>query len=286
MTTSAGDEARRPIVPDERSGVLFPARLERFAANWIAPHPSVSAVVDQYWHVSWDLDEDERLTQRVIDLPAITLTTEEGNVPAPLVVTGVHARAWRRTIFGRGAVFAVRLRPAGLAVLGDLAPSSVADSTVALTPELDASLHEVMSSLASAADPAAKAQRADHVIAGIVARRPPTQSGLLANALLDELRTRLHERTGKALADHFHCSERTIQRAFAETLGRGPKWVSRRIRLQELARLLVARPDDDLAFLAAELNYADHSHLTNDFRTVAGISPDAYRREARSLLPG
>ncbi|MFT4125743.1 MAG: hypothetical protein QM662_05880 [Gordonia sp. (in: high G+C Gram-positive bacteria)] len=43
----------RPITVDERSGVLHPERLARFEAGWIAPAPAVSAVVDQYWHVSW-----------------------------------------------------------------------------------------------------------------------------------------------------------------------------------------------------------------------------------------
>ncbi|MGO2683442.1 MAG: AraC family transcriptional regulator, partial [Microbacterium sp.] len=33
----------------------------------------------------------------------------------------------------------------------------------------------------------------------------------------------------------------------------------------------------DLAAIAAELGYADHAHLTNDFRVVLGITPRSYR---------
>ncbi|MGO1544247.1 MAG: hypothetical protein ACTHXA_07880 [Gulosibacter sp.] len=83
-----GDARERPIAASERSGVLYPDRLARFAAGWIAPDAAFSAVVDQYWHVSWQLDAVERLDQPIIDLPALSVSVEDGDVPAPLVVTG------------------------------------------------------------------------------------------------------------------------------------------------------------------------------------------------------
>ncbi len=93
----------------------------------------------------------------------------------------------------------------------------------------------------------------------------------------------VRSRVGPDLAEQLGVSQRTIQRALKETLGHGPKFLSRRIRLQELARLLVTEPDLDLATLAFELGYADQAHLTNDFRSVTGMSPGAYRREVMSL---
>lgn len=278
------DDARqRPMTASERSGVLFPSRLARFAAGWIEPAPDVSAVVDQYWHVSWVLDESERLDQPVIDLPAVTLTVEEGDVPAPLMITGVHGRAWRRTLRGQGRVFAIRLRPAGLSVLSDVTPASIADATVPLTAEFAPRLHGLMEAVSAAAGPAERARAADRVIRQALVERAPSPAGLLANNVLDELREGTHRRTGTPLADRLARSERTIQRACARTLGHGPKWLSRRIRLQEVAVALVARANDDLAVIAADLGYADQSHLTRDFRSAAGITPDAYRRAAVEL---
>jgi AraC-like DNA-binding protein len=268
---------------DERSGVLYPQRLERYAAGRIAPAPTVSVVVDHYWHVSWLLDEDERLDQPVIDLPAVNVTIEEGDVPAPLVVTGVHAQAWRRTIQGTGHVFAIRLRPAGLAVLSDLAPEQIADATVPLTADLDERLQSLMQGIAAHADPKERARVADSSIAQALADRPPTSTELLANDVLDQLRQRIHRRTGPTLAEHFGCNQRTIQRACIHTLGHGPKWLSRRIRLQEVALALATRPNEDLATIAADLGYTDQSHLGRDFRTVTGITPGAYRRAAGNL---
>lgn len=281
--TLTSDARERRIAASERSGVLYPARLARYRAGWIEPDPAVSAVVDQYWHVSWALDDGERLDQPIIDLPAVTVSIEEGEVPAPLVVTGVHGGAWQRTIGGHGRVFALRLRPAGLAVLSDLTPAQVADATMPLTAKLDPRLHALMQRVASCTDPAERAQAADEAIQQAVAERAPSSSGLLANRVLDELRERVHHRTGTTLTERFARSARTIQRACIETLGHGPKWLSRRIRLQEVALAVVTRPTEELALIAADLGYTDQTHLTQDFRTATGITPGAYRRAASNL---
>ena len=66
----------RPILPDDRSGVLLPGNLERYAANWITPAPEIATVVDQFWHVSWSFPDGESTDQRIIDLPAVTVTIE------------------------------------------------------------------------------------------------------------------------------------------------------------------------------------------------------------------
>lgn len=279
-------EGDRPIRPGERSGVLHPGNLARLHAHWITPDPVVATAADQYWHVSWALRDGEALDQRIIDLPAITATIEEGQVPAPLVVTGVQARAWRRTICGRGSVFAIRLRPAGLAVLSDLTPGQLADATLPLTETLDARLYALMRQIAARPTPALRARAADEAIRASLAERPPSASGLLANDVVDELRARIHTRITVPLSQRFHRQERTIQRALQVTVGHGPKWISRRVRLQEVALALTTRPDDDLASVAADLGYADQSHLASDFRAVAGITPSSYRRDLALLQSG
>lgn len=139
-----------------------------------------------------------------------------------------------------------------------------------------------MRGISRGADPAARARIADRAIAQVLTERAPTPAGLLANNVLDQLRDRIHSRTGPMLAEHFAYGERTIQRACIDALGHGPKWLSRRIRLQEIALTLASRPDDDLAVIAADLGYTDQSHLTRDFRTTTGITPDAYRRASRT----
>ena len=268
---------------DERSGVLHPENLARYHARRFEAHRDIAEVVDHFWQVRWHLDSGEVISQRIIDAAGVHLTVEEGAVPAPLVITGVHRRAWHRQIRESGSAFGIRLRPAGLAVVSDLAPEDIADSTLAVTPSLDRRLHGLLARVAAASEPEDRVAAATAAISERLVERPITASGALANAIVDELTAGVRSRVGTDLAQRLGVSERTIQRALRETVGHGPKFVSRRVRLQELARLLVARPDLDLVELAFELGYADQAHLTNDFRAVTGLSPGAYRRSVRSL---
>jgi AraC-like DNA-binding protein len=70
--------------------------------------------------------------------------------------------------------------------------------------------------------------------------------------------------------------ERTIQRLFSEYVGVSPKWVLRRARLHEAALRADHGEPVDWAALAAELGYADQSHLTRDFTATLGVSPARY----------
>jgi AraC-like DNA-binding protein len=266
------------IGPDDRSGVLQPENLARYNATRFEPDPSVGDLVDQYWHVRWRLPRGESIHQRIIDLPAVTLTIEEGEVPAPMVATGVQTLAWDRTIAGTGSVFGIRLRPAGLAALSDLAPEAVADSAVPLTRTFDPKLHGLLTKVATAASAAERAELADCTISQLLAGQTLTDQQELANRAFDVLVREVRFRVGLDLVAELGASERSIQRALKATVGRGPKWISRRIRLQEVARQLATNPKIGLTTLGLSLGYTDQAHLTNDFRAVAGVSPDAYRR--------
>ncbi|WP_210505798.1 AraC family transcriptional regulator [Naasia sp. SYSU D00057] len=282
MTTSDGAAERR-LRRDERTGVLHPDNLERYGARWFEPSPAVAEVVDRYWHVHWQLPPGEVIAQRIIDSPSVTLSIETGEVPAPLVVTGVQEKAWMREIRGSGSAFGIRLTPAGLPALSALRPEQLAGRTVPLTPDLDRDLHALLSGVAAAGTPEAQAVAADEALASRIAERPLAAEPLLANAVVAELTRRVRTRTGPDLAERFGVSERTVQRALRSTLGKGPKWVSRRIRLQEVARLLASEPEVDLAVLSAELGYTDQAHLIRDFREVAGTTPGTYRRSLQAL---
>ncbi|KAA9154111.1 helix-turn-helix transcriptional regulator [Microbacterium lushaniae] len=264
----------RAISATERTGVLAPANLERFRAQWIAPADDVRDVVDTYWAVRWHLDAGERIEQRIIDHPSLTLSIEHGDVDAPFVVTSARSHAWTRTIAGHGDVFAIRLRPAGLAVLSDLDPSSPGPEQE-LTPALDARAHALLARIAAAPDPARRAGRADALVRAQLAERPLRASQRIANAALDALTAQPHVQRVPDVAAAVGTSERTLQRALRTHVGRGPGEIARRIRLQEVVRRLSAG-EGDIPRIAVDLGYVDQAHLTNDFRRVAGVTPGAY----------
>lgn len=296
------NSASRPISDSERSGALVPTNLRRFEAQFIPPADAVRDVVDTYWAVRWNLPPGEQVTQRIIDFPAITFSIEEGEVPAPYLVTAIRSGAWSRVIRGSGSVFAIRLRPAGLRVLSDVAVHALAGEEP-VTPDRDPRAHALLRAIASAgsephhttiraevpkddspagSEPHERATRADALILNLLRERPLSRAQTIANAAVDALTRSARVRPGSSVAAELGTSERTLQRALQHTLGIGPNDVSRRIRLQEVVRQL-SLPGADASATAAAVGYADQAHLINEFRTVTGITPGHYLRDlARS----
>lgn len=270
----------RKIDAAERSGVLFPSNLSRFSAEWVAPAGAVSDVVETYWSVNWSLPPGERVHQRIVDFPAITFSVEAGDVPAAFVVTTVRPRAWSRVIQGEGAVFAIRLRPAGLAVLSNLDPLQLA-AEQEITSRVDGRLVELLRGIAAEPTTESRARAADERIRDALREHPISPVHGLANAAVRLLTASPQVRSGGAVAAELGTSERTLQRALRSTLGLGPNDVARRIRLQEVVRRL-SEPSANMAGIAADLGYVDQAHLINEFRSVSGTTPGRYVRLVRA----
>lgn len=81
------------------------------------------------------------------------------------------------------------------------------------------------------------------------------------------------------LADALAVSERQLLRRFRTAVGYGPRTLARVLRFQRFLAVAwsptAAGADDrhDLARLAAELGFADQSHLTRECRRLAGTTP-------------
>lgn len=73
----------------------------------------------------------------------------------------------------------------------------------------------------------------------------------------------------------------TLARAFRRTFGCTVGEYLRRLRIERAAEQLV-RGSESLAEIALAAGFADQSHFSNVFRRRVGMSPSAYRREARA----
>lgn len=79
------------------------------------------------------------------------------------------------------------------------------------------------------------------------------------------------------LSEALHLSERTLERAFQERLGLSPRTFRRIQRLQRVLAGLGSGQAGSLAELAVESGYADHAHLTREFRALMGRAPSEFR---------
>ncbi len=82
------------------------------------------------------------------------------------------------------------------------------------------------------------------------------------------------------LARDVQLSPRQLRSLMVAELGLSPKELCRLFRFDRVIALL-ADDADSLAEVAAESGYADQSHLTREFRQMAGCSPTTWLAEER-----
>ncbi|WP_445518698.1 helix-turn-helix domain-containing protein [Streptomyces sp. NEAU-174] len=97
--------------------------------------------------------------------------------------------------------------------------------------------------------------------------------------------------TMKGLAEHVALSPRRLTSVFQAETGLSPKQAARLMRFQHarntVVRAVAAGRAPDLARVAADCGYFDHSHLVRDFRQYTGVSPTAWlAEECRNIQAG
>ncbi|MFJ5958295.1 helix-turn-helix domain-containing protein [Paenarthrobacter sp. NPDC092416] len=260
-------------------GILYPARLPTF--HRVATPASVSNLVQWFWIPEWDIEPGRTSRQHLISYPASNLVVQTTNV----VFSGPTTRAAHRDLTGRGWAVGALLLPAAVPFFTEN-PASLRDTEAALPlAELHLSVSAAMNASDgdNASDGGARRERAvDAFVAWLASLGPaPSEEALLANRLMEVVSgpdVSVIEEVGERLA----VSPRTLQRVAKKYIGLSPSVLIRRRRLQDAAELVRSDPGVDLAGIAAELGYADHAHLTNDFQKHLGFTPSTYRRSFKA----
>jgi len=254
---------------DPTRGVLYPQRLPQFHR---LPAGAASELATWFWIPEWSVPAGEVSRQDVVAYPALNLVVERGAV----TLSGATTRMSFRELRGTGWAVGAMLRPAAVAVLTQ-APAELLDREIELDePELADAVSVAMASGEG------RRERAVAAFSGWLIARVGRigPAALQANALVDALMGPDATDTPDEAATRLAVSTRTLQRMAHRHVGLSPAAMIRRRRLQEAALRLRADPRADLAGLAAELGYADHAHLTRDFRSVLGFTPSDYRSSA------
>lgn len=257
-------------------GVLFPARLPDF--HRIPPPPELERAVRWFWISRWDVAPGQVSRQAIVAFPASNLVVERDAVG----LSGPSTLRSHRDLEGEGLAVAALLQPAAVpAIVGD--PAEIVDEYRLLqAPDTDDLRREVCAAVDSAPDREAARHAAVGILGDYLLARVPADDaeGALANRMAELADGRTDLLTVEALAQELAVSVRTVQRLARRYVGVGPRAMIRRRRLQEAAERVRLEPGVDLASIAHDLGYADHAHLTGDFRRVLGFTPSGYRRDA------
>ena len=263
---------------DPTRGVLYPARLPQF--HRLSPAAGATGLVVWCWIPEWDIEPGRSSRQELVSYPALNLVVEGGD-RAGVVLSGATTRASHRDLSGRGWAVGALLRPAAAATLTE-APVALLDCAEAVAaPDLEGAVSAAMASGAG------HRERAVQALCDWLQRRvgPVSAPARHANAMSELLMADPSVRTPEQAATRLAVSVRTLQRMAHRYVGLSPAAMIRRRRLQEAAERIRSEPGTDLATVAAELGYADQAHLSNDFRTVLGFTPSAYRSRADTGRP-
>jgi AraC-like DNA-binding protein len=254
-------------------GILYPARLPSF--HRLPAPASVAELVQWFWIPEWNVEPGRTSRQHLIAYPGSNLVVQ----PERVVFSGPTTRAAHQDLAGRGWAVGALLRPAAVPLFTD-DPSSLRDTEVAVAAE---GLHLSVLGAMNAHDGETRRERAVDAFAGWLAGfAGPAVSGeaLLANRLMDVIGSDASVVRVEDAASSLAVSQRTLQRVAKRYIGLSPAALIRRRRLQDAAERTRQDASADLAAIAAEFGYADHAHLTNDFRKYLGFTPSTYRRAA------
>ncbi|WP_308465046.1 AraC family transcriptional regulator [Rathayibacter soli] len=260
----------------ERSfkGILYPTRLPDFHR---IPAPDIVAhLVQWFWIPEWDIEPGRTSRQQLIAYPTSNLVV----LPSTVEFAGPATRASHRDLTGRGWAVGALLRPALVPHLIE-DPGRMRDRLTMLPlPELQSAVSSAM----AGADPETRRRTAvGSFVDWLVAQHPEvSEEGERANRMMHIIATDADVRRIDDISGRLSVSSRTLQRIARKYVGLSPSELIRRRRLQDAAERVRTDPVADLAALAAELGYADHAHLTNDFRMVLGFTPSDYRRSIQS----
>lgn len=262
-------------LPDAR-GILYPTRLPTFHREPAPAH--LADRIRWFWIPQWRLAPGRTSRQDILPFPASNLVVERGGV----ALSGPTTGASHRDLRGSGWAVGALLRPAGLASLV-AEPVRLQDTEVPFdAPELHRSVGAAMDDRDGIADVAGAVQA--YAAWAVDQLSPPDEQGLLANAMEDLIATDTTIVRVDQVARRLSISVRGVQRLALRYVGVPPLAIIRRYRLQEAAKRVREDASLTLAQVAAELGYADHAHLTSDFRRVLGFTPADYRRGSTTAL--
>jgi AraC-like DNA-binding protein len=98
---------------------------------------------------------------------------------------------------------------------------------------------------------------------------------------LDQLRT---SRSIRGIVQATGYSHRTLITLFRRSVGLTPKQFRRVLRFQRALERVSAAPASSLAGVAIEAGFSDQAHFSREFRELAGVTPNEYRRASPRLL--
>jgi AraC-like DNA-binding protein len=254
-------------------GILEPQTgRAHFTLTRRSPSDDLAGHLACHWIVRWDLRGAAPFTQEILPHPCVNLVAE----PERIAVYGIPLGRSPHRLEGAGVAVGTKFRPGGIAGFLDRPASDLNGRVLGLGELFGAAGAPLERRLAAAPG---EDEHVDAVEDFLRARLPaPDPRYDLVREVVEAMLVTEPGMTVAELAERFAVSQRTLQRAFADLVGVGPKWVLKRYRMHVAAELIAAGEAPDGAALALDLGYFDQPHFVRDFTAQVGVPPSVYER--------
>ncbi|MCG8308327.1 MAG: helix-turn-helix domain-containing protein [Cytophagales bacterium] len=251
----------------------------------IEPSAFLTPFIKQYWVMDGNLKDGASHMQRIVPSGFLEWTFYLGDPPAYLrdgkeersfaMISGQQYGFYDISVTGHLELFSIMFTPFGARYLFNFPISEFSDQSIPAELIYKSLNDEVASGLFEAKTPEEKRKVVEKSFLKILNR---TTFGNLERVIF--IFHRINESKGNVditkLASHACWSRKQFERNFYDHVGITPKKYLRIVRFQHALHVKELRPDISLTQLAVTCNYYDQSHMINDFRYLAGISPKEY----------
>lgn len=170
----------------------------------------------------------------------------------------------------------VEFHPGGLYPFFRMDQWEVADSSFTLDG-LDKALAQTLEDVLMASGHVKVLVNAlDRIFIARLPERNQRDTGVSFPGILCDIIHRHGNINARELSSEFCYSEKHVRRLFLRYVGASPKTFSRIVRVNYALRLLQLPPQRVIADVAAEAGFFDQPHLIHDFKSICGLTPQAY----------
>lgn len=249
---------------------------DQFQVSAHVPASPLTAFVQYYWWVRWDLRGQPPFHQENLPHPNVHLVFDPGKT----YVVGVIKGKFDTVLREKSQAFGVRFRPGGFYPFYRQPVASLTGRTLSLEALFGVETLPLEQAVLSETTVEPMIEIVEKLL---LPRLPePDPKVDLVSAIVEMItRERMVTRV-EEIAVAFEMKPRTLQQLFHQYVGVSPKWVIQRARMHDTAEMIVAGGSIDWTALALKLGYFDQAHFIKAFKTLMGVTPADYVRQIHS----